>query len=186
MRERGQHHVLRLQVGGKAGMRQSLDVGGQDVARALDGDALALAHHVAAHLLELLQGKHEVVRLHALDGQRPSRQGTCHEEGAGLDAVAAGAMPAGRVQLAHAGDGDVGRTGAGHLGAHLVEEIGEVDDLGLAGGVAYARLALGGNGGHHQVFRRAHAGKLQQHLGTVQAVGRGGLDEAVVDVELDA
>lgn len=39
------------------------------------------------------------------------------------------------MELFHAFDSHDGRTGADNLGAHLVEHVSEIDDLGLAGGI---------------------------------------------------
>ena len=50
------------------------------------------------------------------------------------------------MQLLHALDGHDGRACADDLGTHLVEHVGEVDDLGLAGSVVDNRGALCAHG----------------------------------------
>ena len=58
-------------------------------------------------------------------------------------------------QRVDAVDGDRRGAGAGDLGAHGVEAVGEIDDLRLARGVLEHRLALGERRRHHQHMGRA-------------------------------
>ena len=90
------------------------------------------------------------------------------------------------MQLFHALDGHDGRTRADNLGAHLVEHVGEIDDLGLAGSVVDNRGALRAHGSHDEVLGSAYARELERDGGTAQALGSTGVDVAVGGVELDA
>ena len=82
-----------------------------------------LRQHVERRLQQL---RPRVLQQHVAAGHRHR-----HRIGAGLDAVGQHAV-ARAVQLRHALDHDARRAGAGDLGAHLVEAIGDVGDLGLA------------------------------------------------------
>ena len=68
------------------------------------------------------------------------------------------------------------------VGAHRHEELGEVDDLGLAGGVVDHRRAARRGGRHEEVLGRPHAGIVERHDRAPQAVA-GDLDEAVLDLD---
>ena len=180
-------HGLGLHVSGEAGERQGLHIGGaQRRGRiAPDGAAALTALDDGAHLLELLEDEAEVLGVEAGDLDGVAGQRADREEGARLDAVADDGVLDG-VQLGDALDLDDGRAGAGDLGAHLVEEVGEVDDLGLARGVVDGGGALGEHRGHHEVLGGADAGERQRHGVAHEAVGRARVDVAVVDLELHA
>lgn len=91
-----------------------------------------------------------------------------------------------RMQFFHALDGHDGRTRADNLGAHLVEHVGEIDDLGLAGGIVDNRGALRAHGCHDEVLGRTDAGELERDGGTAQTLGRISVDVAVGGIELNA
>ena len=112
-------------------------------------------------------------------------QRTGDDKGTGLDAVAHHAMDNG-MELFHAFDSHDGRTGANNLGAHLVEHVSEIDDLGLAGGIVDNRGALCAHRGHDEVLGRTDTGKLERDGGTAQALRRAGVDVAVGGIKLDA
>ena len=90
------------------------------------------------------------------------------------------------MQLLHALDGHDGRACADDLGTHLVEHVGKVDDLGLAGSVVDNRGALCAHGSHDEVLGGAHAREFERDGGAVQTLGSTGVDVAVGGVELDA
>ena len=91
-----------------------------------------------------------------------------------------------RMQLFHALDSHDGRTGANNLGAHLVEHVSEIDDLGLAGGIVDNRGALCAHRGHDEVLGRTDAGELERDGGTAQTLGRISVDVTVGGIELNA
>ena len=119
------------------------------------------------------------------DAHGLARQGAHGEERARLDAIAHDGVGDG-VKLVNALHLDDGRPGALDLGAHLVEEVGEVHDLGLARRVVDRRRALGEDGGHHEVLGGAHAREGERDRVPRQAVGSARVDVAVIDLELDA
>ena len=90
------------------------------------------------------------------------------------------------MELFHAFDSHDGRAGANNLGTHLVEHVGKVNDLGLAGSVVDNRGALCAHGSHDEVLGSAHARELERDGGAVQTLGSTGVDVAVGGVELNA
>ena len=185
--QRGEQHELRLKVRGEAGVRKSLNVHRLQRLAALDGDEVLACLHIAAHGTQLQDGHAQIVGLDALDGEGASQQSSAGQIGAGFDAVAH------RGVLARVHDGqrhalDLDRRGAGapDLGAHCVEHIRQILDLGLAGGIVDGGGALGHHGGHHRVLRGPHAGEFQHNAATMQPLGRGGDEVAMVHLEGDA
>ena len=145
----------RLEVRGEAGVGRRLDVGG-DVApaagsHALDRDVLPVARDVHPDLGEGVQEGAEVRRGGAAQGDLPARDGGRDRERAGLDAVGDDVVR-GAPQAAPALDLDDVRGRALHLGAHGLEEVDEVVDLGLARRRPDDRVAVGQRGGEHGVL----------------------------------
>ena len=93
------------------------------------------------------------------------------EEGRRLDAIGDHGV-LGRVQLLDTLDLHGRAAGAQHLGAHAVQEGGQIGDLGLAGRVVDDRRALGQHGGHQRVLGGA------RRSGTRAGCGRRGADRA--------
>ena len=90
------------------------------------------------------------------------------------------------MELAHALDLDERGARAANPGAHLVEHVGKVHDLGLARGVVDDGGALGMHRGHHEVLGGTDARELERHGVADDAVGRRGVDVAMCDLEVDA
>ena len=90
------------------------------------------------------------------------------------------------MKLVDALDGDDRRARAGNARAHLVEHIGEVHDLGLAGGVVDNGGAAGLDRRHDQVLRGADARELQRDRGPLQPLRSRGVNIPMVGIELDA
>jgi hypothetical protein len=84
--------------------------------------------------------------------------GNGHGIGAGLDAVRQDAV-AGAGERGDAFDGDRRGAGAGDLGAHGDQAVGEIDDFGLARGIADHRRAAGKRCRHHH-----HMGGADRNL----------------------
>ena len=76
-------------------------------------------------------------------------------------------------------DHETRRAGARDPRAHRDEHLGDVDDLGLPGGVLDARRAASQHGGGQDVLGRADAGEVEPDLGAVEPVGRLRDEEAV-------
>ena len=150
-------------------------------------DAIFDALAVDTHELHLLEHHAQVngAKARDIDTAIVGHQRTGNDKGTGLDAVAHHAMGNG-MELFHAFDSHDGRTGANNLGAHLVEHVSEIDDLGLAGGIVDNRGALCAHRGHDEVLGRTDAGELERDGGTAQTLGRISVDVTVGGIELNA
>src|SRR5690606_3704848 len=106
-----------------------------------------------------------------------------HQVGAGLDAVGHHAVTTAAKAL-HAVDGDGVGAGAGNLGAHGVEEVGQVDHFRLARGVFQHAAPVGQGSGHHDVLGTGDTDDIEEEVGTTQATGRRlGLDVTAFDID---
>ena len=159
----GEHHDLRLHIRGETGERERLDIDRLDALGTVYMDAILDALAVDAHELHLLEHHAQVNGAKACDVDTAivGHQRTGNDKGTGLDTVAHHAMGNG-MQFLHALDGHDRRTGADNLGAHFVEHVGEIDDLGLAGGIVDYRGTLRAHGGHDEVLGRTDTGKLER------------------------
>ena len=107
------------------------------------------------------------------------------EEGARLDAVPHHGVRD-RVELPHALNLDDGRASATDISAHLIEHVGQIDDLWLTRGVVDDGGALGVDRGHHEVLGGTHARECQRDRVARDTVWRGCMDVAMPHVKLDA
>jgi hypothetical protein len=82
-------------------------------------------------------------------------------------------------------DDDLVRARAANTRTERVEEIGEIDDLGLARGILEHCLALGEHRGHHQILGARHGDGIEHEPSTPQAFGACA-DVAVFDRHLGA
>ena len=105
-----------------------------------------------------------------------------HRIGPGLDAVGDDAVM-GAVQLGDAGDLDRRRAGALHLGAHLEQAVGDVDDLRLARRIVDDGGALGQRRRHQSDVRAADRDFREIDFGSLEATLGRGDDIAVLDVD---
>lgn len=183
----GEYHNLRLHVRREAGERKRLDVDRLDTLDTVHMDAILDALAVDTHELHLLEHHAQVngAKARDIDTAIVGHQRTGNDKGTGLDAVAHYAM-GNRMELFHAFDSHDGRAGANNLGAHLVEHVGEIDDLGLAGGIVDNRGTLRAHGCHNEVLGRTDTGKLERDGGTAQTLGRISVDVTVGGIELNA
>ena len=69
-------------------------------------------------------------------------------------------------------DGDGVGAGTGNLSTHGVEEVGQVNHLGLTRGVFQHAAAVGQRGGHHDVFGTGHTYRIEEEMRTTQSTGR--------------
>ena len=86
------------------------------------------------------------------------------------------------VQRVTALDADGAGAGALDHGAHALQEVAEIDDLGLSRGVLDDRLAVGRRGGHEEVLGGADAGVVERDDRPLE-LRTADLDEAVVDLD---
>ena len=91
------------------------------------------------------------------------------------------------AEAVHALDLNGVRTGAADVGAHGVEEVGQVHDVGLLGAVFDDGVALSHGGGHHDVHGGAHGDNVQIDVGALETAALGeGADEAALHHYLGA
>ncbi len=192
---RGERHVLRLHVGGEAGILFGVHVGGLERLIAHDADGVGFDRGLDAGFFQLGEDGGEVRGVAAGDVEVAAGERARDDERAGLDAVGNDAVLC-AVQLADAFHADRRSTRAFDLRAHGVEQCGEVGDFGLAGAILHDGLAFGERGGHEQVFGAGDGDLVENDFGAVEAVG-GGFDVAVflrdlcaetletLDVEID-
>ena len=83
------------------------------------------------------------------------------------------------MQLVDAAHADGGGAGAFDVGAHLDQQVGQIDDLGLAGAVLHHGFALGEHGGHQQVFGAGDGDLVEGDAIALEALGAG-FDVAVL------
>ena len=88
------------------------------------------------------------------------------------------------AELGDALDDDPLRAGAGDVRAHLVEAIGDVDDLGLARGILDHGRALGQRSRHDRRMRAADRDLGKDDLAALEPVRRGRHDIAAVDLDV--
>ena len=108
---RGQRHVLRLHVGGEAGILFGGHVGGVEGIVAHHADGVRRGLGFDADFVKLAEQRVEVGGIASGDVQVASGHGAGNDEGAGFDAVGNDAV-LGAVQLAHAFYANGGRAGA--------------------------------------------------------------------------
>ena len=157
-----------------------------DGARAPDGAAVLERLDVQPHELVLLEHKPQVPGVEAPHRHGISAQSAHRDERARLDAVAHHAMALNRVKRLHALDLDDGRPSSVYLRAHLVQQVRKVHDLGLACRIVDDGRSLGAHGRHHEVLRRTDAREVERDGRARDSVRRGGVDVAVVNLEVHA
>ena len=113
----------------------------------VDAHAGVVDRHVRAGLLHGVERRRHQLRPRALEQHVAAGHGDGERIGAGLDPVGQDAVP-GAAEPADAFDHQRRGAGAGDLGAHLDEAIGEVGDLRLARGIVDDGRALGENRRH--------------------------------------
>ena len=124
------------------------------------GDEGIVAHHANgirrglgfdADFMKLAEQRVEVGGIASGDVEVAAGHRSGDDKRAGFDAVGDDAVLR-AVQFAHALYANRGRAGAFDLGAHFVEQVGEVRDFGLARAILQNGLAIGESCGHQQVF----------------------------------
>ena len=90
-------------------------------------------------------------------------------------------------QAVHALNFNGVRAGTPDVGAHRVEEVGQVHDMRLLGSVLDDGVAFRPDGGHHDIHGSAHGDHIQIDVGALEAAGlRGSVDEAALHHDLGA
>ena len=171
----GQNHAdadLGLHIRGEAGVGHGLDGDPAQGIGGLDTDGVVKLGDLGTHFPQAGGDA-----LHVLGDDIPHQNiaaggDGCGHIGARLDLVGDGGVGA-AVEGLHALDLDGVGTGAGDPGAHGVQEVGQVNDVGLLGRIFDDGLTIDQAGGQHDVGGGAHADHIQVDALSLQAVGAG-------------
>ena len=125
----------------------------------------------------------QVAARHVFDRDAVAHHRTDADERADLDHIGQdavlGAVELGRAHHRKAVGGD-----ARDVGAHAVEQVAELLEIGFAGGVVDGGGAFGQDGSHQDIGRAGHRGFVEQHVGAMQFFGFD-LEEFVVVVHTE-
>ena len=186
LRDAQRRHQLRLHVGREAGIRRGHDARRRGPARAGAGARGSARVSISAPHSRSLSS---VDSRFAGDRRRPRGTSPRVASAAASSVPASIRSPDTRWRTprsdAHAAHHDPVGAGAAHVGAHLQQHLGELDDLGLARGVLDHRLALGEARRHHHVLGAVHGREVEGDARAAQPRGAR-LDVAVVEAELGA
>ena len=133
---------LGLHVRGEAGVRHGLHVGAGELALPTDDEGVALLFDVHAHLHELGGDAVEMLGDDVVDADLTPGGGNGGHVGARLDLVGDDGVTS-ALELFHAPDLDDVRPRTHDVRAHGVEEVGQVHDVRLLGGVFDDGQAVG-------------------------------------------
>ena len=111
-----------------------------------------------------------MARVAAIDVEVPSGDGRGDEEGAGFDAVGVDTV-FGTVQFRDALDADGGGAGTLNLGAHGVEQGGQIGHLRLARAVFEEGFAVSEGGGHQEILGAGDGDFVEDDVGAFKAIG---------------
>src|SRR5882762_1827238 len=147
-----------------------------------DADRVGFHHSLHAGFRELLQDGGEVRGIASGDIEIPAGESSGEDEGSGFDAVGDDAMPC-AMELSDALYANRGCAGALDLGAHRIEQRGEIRDFRFAGAVLHDGFAIGKRGGHQQIFSAGDGYFVEDDFGAFEPIAidriSGGFDVAV-------
>ncbi len=168
-------HELRLHIGGKAGVFGRAH---RDGARTTAGQRIGPQANPVGAGVDLGSGFAKLVeqgvlvcRLGPLHRHIAARGQGGAQKSADFDAVGNDAVRR-AVQGVHALNANLRGAVAADLRAHGTQQIGEIDNLGLARRVVDQGFALGQRGGHHQVFGARHGDHVGGDARAAQPAGR--------------
>ena len=167
------HTDLCLHIRGEAGIGTGLNGSMTQLTAGHDADGIVIIDDPRTHFLQLGSDAVHVLGDHVLY----QHVAACGHNGCqictGLDLVGDDGIAA-APQLLHATDLHRIRTGAGNPGAHGIEEVGKVHDVGLFGGIFNHRLSGNQAGRHHDIHGGTDADHVQSDTAAMQAVRTGG------------
>ncbi len=180
--QQGRHRLL--QVRGEAGVHLGLDVDRPVHAVGDHADGVVLLDDAHAHFQKFGSQRLHVGGDAAANGHVAMGGGSGDHQRASLDLI--GNDRIGRaVEMLLTADADHIRAGALDLRAHGVEEVGQVNDMGLLGCVVDGGVALGLDCRHHHVDGAAHGHHIKEHVAADKLV-RPGNDAAAHGIHLSA
>ena len=180
--QQGRHGLL--QVRGEARVHLGLDVDRPVHAVGDHADGVILLDDAHAHFQKLGGQRLHVGGDAAANGHVAMGGGSGDHQRASLDLI--GNDRIGRaVEMLLTADADHIRAGALDLRAHGVEEVGQINDMGLLGSVVDGGVALGLDCRHHHVDGAAHGHHIKEHV-TADKLVRLGNDAAAHGIHLGA
>ena len=158
---------MRLHVGGKAGIRRSRDRQWLELTVRCDADAGFGFFNRHARLAQRIDRRVHLARFstHQFDIAPGNSRSTC--VAARLDPVAHHRISS-TVQPVFAVDDQVGGTDTLNFGAHIDQQVTQIDDFGLTRRVVEDASALGEACGHQCILRRAD----RHHRESITAAGK--------------
>ena len=171
---------LGLHIRGEAGIGQGLDIGLLQRLAAAHQQGVVVLLYRHTHLHQLGADAVHVLGDDVLQQELSAGGGHRRHVGAGLDLVGDDAVGTAAETL-HAADLDGVGAGALDVRAHGVQEVGQIHDVRLLGGVFDGGDAVSQCSGHHDVHGGAHGDNVQIHrrAGETAVLG-GGVDEAAL------
>ena len=142
---------LRLHVGRKTGIRFRRDLERLHLSIGRNRDRTISCFDSVSALGQRVSDSADVFRHDTFDRHTFPADRASDEERAGLDSIGNDVV-FGAMQLGHAFNDQTPRASTLDLRAHLVEEIGEIDDFRFGGGAFDHRGAFGENGRHQDVI----------------------------------
>ena len=133
---------------GETGMRHGVDLQRQDIAGAADADGIVKFLHFHACTAELCGDRLQMLGSDVLDEDIAAGGSGSHHIAAGLDLIRDDAVGA-AVHLLYAAHLDDIGTGATDIRTAHIQEVGQIDHMGLLGAVFQNGLALGHDSGEH-------------------------------------
>ena len=177
---------LGLHIGGKTGVGHGLDIGAVQRSGAAHQNGIVPLLHIYAHFQQLCSDALQMLGNDILNQNLTTSRSHGSHVGAGFDLVGDNGI-ASALELLHAADLDHIGTRTHDVGTHGVEEIGQIHDMRLLGGILDDGHALGQGGGQHDVHGCAHGNNIQIDLTALEpSTGHIGVDQAVFDLYLSA
>ena len=155
---------LGLHIRRKSGIGQGFDVGLFQTGGTAHQQGIILFLYLYATLLELGGDAVHVLRNDIFHQDLTASGGHGSHIGTGFDLVGNDGIRAAGQPL-HSPDLDRIRTGAPDVGAHGVQEVGQINNVRLLGAIFDHRVPLGQNSGHHDVHGSTYGHHVQVDAG---------------------
>ena len=170
---RGQRHILRLHVGGEAGILFGGDVGGDKFSYAVDAQlsrTSLLNRH--ARFAQFADNRAEMQRLAIGERDIAVGDSASDEKCAGFDAVGNHGV-FGAVQRRNALNAQSGSLVAFDYRAHFAQQRNEISDFRLARRVFQNGFAIGQRRRHQNIFRAGDGDLFEDDVRTLQTAALG-------------
>ena len=166
---RRQTDCHRLQVGRESGVRQCCEIDRFRPFTLNDAETVNLGSHLRAGRPKLVEDQSEMLVVHPANADVTPGHGGSDTPCCGNDPVTDDAVNS-RFQLADALNGERRTSAARYLGAHLVEHVAQIHDLGLTCSVVDHCLTTGEDRCHQDVLGCTHRREDQADVRSMQVV----------------